>query len=210
MNKVTIDRELLEQVASEFEHDNDRYMLGRELRKVLDAPRQPEGEGLEVVGWYHSHAEVATSDKARVVTWLPECIEPLCRLSDAQRAIAELREEISDLHTTMMAAAVEIQEHWQSHCDEEGCGLPEPDFTLDSGAQPCYYAETVQRAIAELAGLLRDARLKIGYMLNYGEWYSPEELLERIDAALAEIQNAQQPTPLTISTADIQSPSNKD
>ena len=43
MNKVTIDRELLEQVASEFEHDNDRYMLGRELRKALDAPRQPAG-----------------------------------------------------------------------------------------------------------------------------------------------------------------------
>ena len=47
MTDVLIKRELLEQVASEFEHDNDRYMLGRELRKVLDAPRQPEGGG----GW---------------------------------------------------------------------------------------------------------------------------------------------------------------
>lgn len=36
---VLIKRELLEQVASEFEHDTDRYMLGRELRKVLAAPQ---------------------------------------------------------------------------------------------------------------------------------------------------------------------------
>lgn len=107
MTKVTIDRELLERAALLLKDslqppegcaDFDDWTaqgnkVSAELRAILAAPRQPEGEGLEVVGWYHSHAEVATSDKARVVTWLPECIEPLCRLSDAQRAIAELREE---------------------------------------------------------------------------------------------------------------------
>ena len=29
--------------------------------------------------------------------------------------------------------------------------LPEPDFTLDAGSQPCYYAETVQRIVAALS-----------------------------------------------------------
>lgn len=29
--------------------------------------------------------------------------------------------------------------------------LPEPDFALDGGSQPCYYAETVQRIVAALA-----------------------------------------------------------
>lgn len=29
--------------------------------------------------------------------------------------------------------------------------LPEPDFTLDGGDQPCYYAETVQRIVAALS-----------------------------------------------------------
>ena len=29
--------------------------------------------------------------------------------------------------------------------------LPEPDFTLDGGSQPCYYAETVQRIVAALS-----------------------------------------------------------
>ena len=31
-------RELLEQICVELEHDNDRYMLGRELRKALATP----------------------------------------------------------------------------------------------------------------------------------------------------------------------------
>ena len=29
--------------------------------------------------------------------------------------------------------------------------LPEPDFALDGGSQPCYYAETVQRIVAALS-----------------------------------------------------------
>ena len=56
MTQVLIKRELLEQVASEFEHDNDRYMLGRELRKVLDAPRQSECE--EPVAWMNPYGGV--------------------------------------------------------------------------------------------------------------------------------------------------------
>lgn len=56
MTDVLIKRELLEQVASEFEHDNDRYMLGRELRKVLDAPRQSECE--EPVAWMNPYGGV--------------------------------------------------------------------------------------------------------------------------------------------------------
>ena len=39
-----VPRELLEQVAIELEHDNDRYMLGRELRKRL-ATAQPVIDG---------------------------------------------------------------------------------------------------------------------------------------------------------------------
>lgn len=35
---INISRELLEQICVELEHDNDRYMLGRELRKALATP----------------------------------------------------------------------------------------------------------------------------------------------------------------------------
>lgn len=45
MNDVIngVPRSLLEQVAIELEHDNDRYMLGRELRKLL-ATAQPAAD----------------------------------------------------------------------------------------------------------------------------------------------------------------------
>jgi hypothetical protein len=39
-----------------------------------------------------------------------------------------------------------------------------------------------------LAELLRQARLKMAYMLKHGEWHSPEELIERIDAELSEVK----------------------
>lgn len=73
-----------------------------------------------------------------------------------------LRGEVSDLHTTMMAAAVEIQEHWDAHCDAEGYGPANLMHRLERGiaSQYGYNAETVvcmeaQRdaALAELAAL---------------------------------------------------------
>lgn len=36
---VSVPRELLEQIAVELEHDNDRYFLGRELRALLNGGR---------------------------------------------------------------------------------------------------------------------------------------------------------------------------
>ena len=43
-------RELLEQICVELEHDNDRYMLARELRKALAKPAAPaDGEAVEAL-----------------------------------------------------------------------------------------------------------------------------------------------------------------
>lgn len=73
-----------------------------------------------------------------------------------------LRGEVRDLHTTMMAAAVEIQGHWAAHCDEEGYGPANLMHRLEHGiaSQYGYNAETVVRmeaqrdaAMAELAAL---------------------------------------------------------
>ena len=62
-----------------------------------------------------------------------------------------LRGEISDLHTTMMAAAVEIQEHWAAHCDEDGYGPNNLMYRLENGiaAQYGYTAQTIVRLEAE-------------------------------------------------------------
>ena len=60
-DKLLIDRELLEQICVELEHDNDRYMLGRELRKALALPAAPaDGEAVE---------------EAKVVSYLSACTD---------------------------------------------------------------------------------------------------------------------------------------
>jgi len=67
---------------------------------------------------------------------------------DAAQAIIDgLRGEVADLHTTMMAAAVEIQEHWAAHCDEEGYGPANLMHRLERGiaSQYGYSAETLVR-----------------------------------------------------------------
>jgi hypothetical protein len=65
--------------------------------------------------------------------------------------IAELEAEIADLHTTMMAAAVEIHEHWDAHCDAEGYGPANLMHRLERGiaSQYGYDAKTLQRVEAE-------------------------------------------------------------
>lgn len=97
MNKVTIDRELLEQVASEFEHDNDRYMLGRELRKVLDAPRQPEVD---------AQADIAE----------------LRRLLSRERGLREMAEADADGLFDVVHCAVESLDGLMNVCEEAFAG----------------------------------------------------------------------------------------
>ena len=68
-------------------------------------------------------------------------------LETTQAIIDGLRGEVADLHTTMMAAAVEIQEHWAAHCDEEGYGPANLMHRLERGiaSQYGYRAETLVR-----------------------------------------------------------------
>lgn len=48
------------------------------------------------------------------------------------------RDENEDLHTVMMAAAVEIDEHWAAHCDEEGYGPANLMHRLEQGIATKY------------------------------------------------------------------------
>ena len=68
-----------------------------------------------------------------------------------QERIASLEAEVADLHTTMMAAAVEIQEHWDAHRDAEGYGPANLMHRLERGiaSQYGYDAKTLLRAEAE-------------------------------------------------------------
>ena len=116
--------------------------------------------------------------------------EERSELSDAEAIIDGLRGEVADLHTTMMAAAVEIQEHWAAHCDEEGYGPANLMHRLERGiaSQYGYRAETLVRLesqrdqhaqrIGELEGLLRHAQKQVP---------TGSGLHMRIDAALSAV-----------------------
>lgn len=72
-------------------------------------------------------------------------------ISTQASRIAELEAEIANLHTTMMAAAVEIQDHWDAHCDAEGYGPANLMHRLERGiaSQYGYDAKTLARVEAE-------------------------------------------------------------
>ena len=77
--------------------------------------------------------------------------------------------------------------------------LPEPDFALDGGSQPCYYAETVQRIVAALSAQqykpstvtrdqIRDVFMRNGFTVKEGQtdlkpyvYAAAQELLALVD-----------------------------
>lgn len=179
MTKVTIDRELLEQVASEFEHDNDRYMLGRELRKILDAPRQPEGEGLTRygLGIVGGIAAFVSADDGCMVLH-----------DDAQRAIAKLQSKLDDPDYPPKYSRRLIAE-LRTERDNLRQQLAERDAQIASmRAEVTPFIETHWMPVAhqrdKLADLLAD--VKADYT-NAIYWEDMHAIMKRIDAALAEV-----------------------
>ncbi len=88
---IKISRELAEQICVELEHDNDRYMLGRELRKALATPPADAadmggqaGEEVEVVGYLDAH------DCLWNETTHPDRMIPLMTVGQHQRIVAAL------------------------------------------------------------------------------------------------------------------------
>ena len=155
--KLLIDRELLEQVASEFEHDNDRYMLGRELRKVLDAPPQPEGGGLDVVGW------IAPENIARMKRG------GLCGFM------------VQDKQDDRRTCAVVTAEDAQRAIAERDAAIEEWSGTAVQNGMEC---DRLRQQRDRLAGLLADVKADYTHAIH---WEDMHATMKRIDAALAEV-----------------------
>lgn len=84
--------------------------------------------------------------------------------------VDKLQSEIENLHSVMVAAAEEIHEHWQAHCDEDGYGPANLMHRLEKGipAEYAYKAGDFERlmkerdaAVARLDAAVRDERTKV-------------------------------------------------
>ena len=101
-----------------------------------------------------------------------------------------LQSEIENLHSVMVAAAEEIHEHWQAHCDEEGYGPANLMHRLEKGipAQYAYKAGDFERlakerdaAVARIDAAVRDERAKHIVNLDVHE-FEAADLLRRFVA----------------------------
>ncbi len=74
------------------------------------------------------------------------------------KVILKLIEDNENLRTVMMAAAVEITEHWDAHCDKDGYGPANLVRRLENGypSQYGYDAQTVVRLEKERDELLAE------------------------------------------------------
>ena len=192
--KLLIDRELLE--ACDRRNSPPPLWAVEKIRAILSAPRQPEGEGLEVVG------AAAISDDGTVLDLNTEHhirrhwdghasyrVEPLCRLSDAQRAIAELRAEVDtwkciskEAHDHHSASMIELARILGGDVSDE----PRLKWVCGIAIDVITERETLRQQLAE-----RDADAE------RWRYYAPEvarrcgatleEMNATVDAALAEV-----------------------
>lgn len=112
--------------------------------------------------------------------------------------VDKLQSEIENLHSVMVAAAEEIHEHWQAHCDEDGYGPANLMHRLEKGipAEYAYKAGDFERlmkerdaAVARLDAAVRDERTKIdadlAEMLSVIDDYECPSLEDPTDFAIS-------------------------
>lgn len=78
------------------------------------------------------------------------------RIADLERQLAEAKADNKEMLSVMMAAAVEIKEHWDAHCDAEGYGPANLLRRLETGVTGGgygYTAETVVDMQAEIEAM---------------------------------------------------------
>lgn len=74
---------------------------------------------------------------------IEDCTKAADMLEADAQEMAALKGDIANYLTTAMAAAVEIQEHWAAHCDDEGYGPINLVRRLENGF-PAQYGYTAQ------------------------------------------------------------------
>lgn len=101
--------------------------------------------------------------------------------------IAELEAERDNLHATMFAAAVEIQAHWDAHCDAEGYGPSHLMHRLERGiaSRYSYDAKTLQRVETE-RDQLREEVERLNPNAERWEWTADGNNFDEVFALLTD------------------------
>jgi hypothetical protein len=81
-----------------------------------------------------------------------------------QAQIEELRQQVANLKTVMIAAAEEIHAHWDAHCDADGYGPANLMRRLEEGI-PAKYGYTAGR-FEELRAENEQLRLSITFIVD--------------------------------------------
>lgn len=95
--------------------------------------------------------------------------------SEINRMVAELKEENENLRSVMIAAAEEIQEHWQAHCDSEGYGPANLMHRLEKGIAANYpgykFGEftKMQERITSLESQVKRLEQELGWRKEKGK-----------------------------------------
>lgn len=194
-DKLLIKRELLERVVKADASNGassvdlvDGWKAMEQIRAILSAPRQPEGEGLEVVAYMVGRYTTDQRESAETFALHHAGgVTELCRLSDHLRAIAELREECGRLREEVENKYREPSKNevaLESERDTMRQQLAERDATierLEAGIPRIQeQSHQMRQQRDKLAGLLREVR---GYYKAM-----PAGMGGRIDAALAEVK----------------------
>ena len=103
-----------------------------------------------------------------------------------QADAVKYEDDIANLHTVMMAAAVEITEHWGAHCDSEGYGPSNLVRRLENGypSQYGYDADTVVRQDKRIADLEKSNAVLLEALKYHQEQTRPiQRTIDAIQAA---------------------------
>lgn len=186
MTDVLIKRELLERLETWVTDDCEAL---RELQAILAAPRQPDGDH----GWLVS---LELPELQCNCAWNPDSHDKACpaylrdRMADAQRAIAELREECSFLKECQenamlhMTGLVAERDTLRQQLAERDAEIMEQCRLNGMGAERELKLLT-QRD--KLSGLLREAIPDVEFSIGEG-YKESAALFERINAALAKLE----------------------
>ncbi|PPC84626.1 MAG: hypothetical protein CTY38_00850 [Methylotenera sp.] len=117
------------------------------------------------------------------------------RIQELESLNASLQAENANLRTVMMAGAVEITEHWDAHCDEDGCGPANLVSRLENGfpEQYGYDAETVVRMEKQIDDLRAQVSAEALELVCHQRQDSTEKWVHMNDEDIPHYQGKGQP-----------------